>query len=107
MLNLNIPALIEVREGITVNLALSVSQAIEHDVPQYTMKEEVKKLQEEQKLNRRLTSEDYDEIGKTDTVTFWFIDGKSLTYRVGEEITAEQFEEVSKDILALTYKRKK
>lgn len=106
MLNLTVPALIRIREGITVNLSLSVSQAVERDVLQWRIKDDVQQKIDSGSLNRSLTREDYEEDGKTDTVTFWFIDGKQLTYRVNHEITSEEFDRISEDLEALNYERK-
>lgn len=106
MLNLSVPALLKIREDITVNLSLSVSQSLEKDSPQYKVKDEIKKLGDEGKLNRSLTKDDYEEVGKCDVVTLFFHDGRSLQYRVGHEITAEDFDRIKEDIHTLTYKRK-
>lgn len=107
MLNLSVPALIRIREGITVNLSLCVSQAVERDVMQWRIKDAVQSLIDEGKLNRSLTREDYEEDGKSDTATFWFIDGKQLTYRVNHEITSEDFERIASDLASLEYLRRK
>jgi len=98
MLNLSVPALLKIREGITVNLSLSVSQAVEKDVPQYRPKEGIEKPSKQ---------EDYEEYAKADVITFWFIDSKSLSYRVGQEITGEDFVRISVDLEQLQYKQKK
>jgi len=98
MLNLSIPALIKIREGLTVNLALSVSQAVERAVPQYKLKEGIAKATKQ---------DDYEPNGTADTVTFWFIEGRSLAYRVGEEITEEDFVRVEGDLAKLQYVAKK
>jgi len=107
MLNLSVPALIKIREGITVNLSLSVSQSFDKDMPQYAVKPAVKKLVDSGEIGRQLVQDDYEEIGKSSTATFWFIDGKSLTYRVGEEITQDDYERIVADLDSLNYKLKK
>ena len=106
MLNLNVPALLKIRDDVTVNLSASVSQSIEHGAPQYKVKDDIKKLSDEGKLNRALTKDDYDEVGKVNVITFFFADGRSLQYRVGSEITEEDFIRIEADINAITYKRK-
>lgn len=94
MLNLTVPALIKIREGITINLSLSVSQAVETDVPQYKVKEGI---------DNPTKQEDYELNGTANVITFWFIDAKALTYRVGEEITQEDFDRISTALQQLNY----
>ena len=106
MLNLSVPALLKIRQDITVNLSLSVSQSIERGAPQYKVKDDIKKLSDEGKLNRALTRDDYEEIDKCDVVTLFFLDQRSLQYRVGHEISEEDFLRIEQDISSLTYKRK-
>ena len=98
MLNLSVPALLKIREGVTVNLSLSVSQAVETDVPQYKVKAGIEKPSKQ---------EDYELNGTADTVTLWFIDKERLVYRVGEEITREDFVRISEHLSNLHYVSKK
>jgi len=106
MLNLSVPALLQIREGITINLALSVSQSVEPAMPQYKLKDDIKKLSEEGKLARSLRSDDYIQTGTADTVSFWFIDGRSLVYRVGEEISSDDFARIEDSLTQLQYRLK-
>ena len=100
MLHLQAPALIRIREGITVNLSASISQAIECDVPQRRLKKDYKGHPQEAK------PEDYEEYAKMNTISFWFIGGTSLAYRVSEEISQEDFERVSDVLTNLQYRLK-
>ena len=96
MLNLTAPALLKIRDGITINLALSVSQSVERDTVQYKLKDGIEKGEKR---------DDFDQY-KADVVSFWFIDGKSLSYRVGEEITAEDFDRIKLQLENLQYRPK-
>ena len=107
MLNLSVPALLKVRDDITINLSLSVSQSIEYGAPQFKVKDDIKAKSDAGELKRALTKDDYDEIGKANVVTFFFSDGRSLQYRVGEEITEDDFRRIEADLHTLTYQRKK
>jgi hypothetical protein len=104
MLQLQVPALIKIREGITVNLSNSVSQAIEHKLPQRKLKDGAKAKCEAEK--RQPKDDDYEEYAQMDTVSFWFVGGTSLSYRVSEEITQEDFNRISTTLTELTYKGK-
>ena len=61
MLHIQAPVLIKIREGITVNLAMSISHAVEHNLPQSRLKKERKDPP---------TKNDYEVYGKADTVSF-------------------------------------
>lgn len=103
MLHLNAPALIEIREGITLNLATSVSQAVERGLPLQRLKKEA---EARVRAGERPKADDYETYGKADTVSFWFIGGTSLCYRVGEEITQKEFEKVAAVLKSLQYRLK-
>ena len=98
MLHVQAPVLIKVRDGITVNIGVSVSQAIEKQLPQYKLKEGF------DKDKRTPTQADYDVTGHADTVTFWFTGGTSLSYRVGHEITQEDFDRIQSQIEHLNFR---
>lgn len=98
MLHIQAPVLVKIRDGITVNLSQSFSQAIEHQVPQKKLKKEYKGNPTEAK------PEDFEISGKLDTVSFWFADGRSLAYRVGEEITQDDFNRIEKQMLSLEFR---
>ena len=101
MLHLNAPALIEIREGITLNLATSVSHAVERGVPLQRLKKDYVA-----KTGERPKASDYEVYGNADAVSFWFIGGTSLCYRVGEEITQKEFEKVAAVLKSLQYRLK-
>jgi len=101
MLHINAPVLLKIREGINVNLSMTLSLAVEHDVPQKRIKEESK-----EKPAHTLTAKDYEEYGTADTVSFWFIGGTSLAYRVGHEITQEEFNRIKAHLQGLQYRTK-
>jgi hypothetical protein len=100
MLHLQAPALIKIREGITINLSNSVSQAVEHDVKLRRLKKDYKGNPQEAK------PEDFEEYSTANVVSFWFIGGTSLSYRTGEEISEEDFVRISKILTNLQYRMK-
>jgi hypothetical protein len=101
MLHVQAPVLIKVCDGITVNLSVSVSQAIEKQLPQHRLKDGVVLD------GRKSTQDDYEVHGHADTLSFWFAGGTSLSYRVGEEITQEDFDRVEKQIDDLNFRTAK
>ncbi len=105
MLHINAPALIKIREGITVNISQSVSQAVEKQVPQRRLKEGVRELCEKEK--RAPQPDEYEAVGNADTLSFWFMGGTSLSYRVGEEITQKDFDRIANILTNLQYQVKK
>lgn len=100
MLHIQAPVLVKIRDGITVNLSQSFSQAIERQVPQKKLKKEYKGNPTEAK------PEDFEITGKLDTVSFWFADGRSLAYRVGHEFTQADFDRVEKQMISLEFRTK-
>jgi len=88
--------LLKIRGDITINLALSVSQSIERDKVCFRLKDGIKKGEKR---------DDYDEY-KADTVSFWFLGDQSLSYRVGEEITKEDFNRIELQLENLQYRPK-
>jgi len=100
MLHLSVPALIKIREGITVNLSTSVSQAVERNVPKRALKKDYKGNPKE------ATPGDYEDVGTYDVISFWFIGGTSLAYRVGEEIAQEEFDRIASVLDNLQYRTK-
>lgn len=104
--NITIPTLVKIREGIRINLTLSVSHAIERDVTQTRIKPEIQELFNTQKLDRKLTPEDYEECGKTNAISFWFVGDSSLIYRVGKEITQEDFDRIEKTLQSIEFRMK-
>jgi len=96
--------IVKIREGIGVNLSMAVSHAIEYDLPIRALKPEVKEALKKQTLGREINSDDYIEEGRANTVMFWFIGGASLTYRVGHEITQEDFDRIEATLENVTYR---
>ena len=107
MIHVDIPALVKIYADMRGNVSLAVSCAIDYDQPQYELKPDVRALKEEGKLSRSLIESDYEVVGKADTVSFWFIGGTSLIYRVGVEITRDDFDRIKADLSQLEFKGKK
>lgn len=103
-LHIEVPTLIKIRDGIRVNVSVSVSHAVEYQLPQRELKKDVQALVNSGTLARKLTAEDYVERAPCDTVSFWFIGAQPLTYRVGREITAEDFTRIVRDLNELEYR---
>ena len=101
MLHIQVPTIIKVREGITVNLSMSVSHAVEHALPQSRLKKEYTGNPHEAKPS------DYEVYDKCNTVSFWFVGGTSLAYREGHEITAEDFQRVKRQMEGLIFNDRK
>lgn len=97
MLHIQAPVLIKIREGITVNLSMSVSHAVEPNLPQSRLKSTYDK-------NKSPTQSDYEPAGTADTVSFWFVGGTSLCYRVGHEISQEDFNRIKLQMEALQFR---
>lgn len=104
MLQLQVPALLKINGNITINLSNAVSQAVEKDLPQKRIKETAQA--DIDSTNRRVSEEDYEVYGEMDTVSFWFVGGTSLSYRVSEEISQEDFDRITETLKELTYKGK-
>jgi len=105
-LQFNAPLTVKIREGIRVNIALSVSHAIEKDLPQKKLKTDVQKEVRAGTLKRALADDDYETTGTADTISFWFIGGTSLSYRVGHEITQEDFNRIEFQLGILEFRTK-
>jgi hypothetical protein len=106
MLHINAPVLIKIRKGIAINLAMTLSLAVENAVPQTRLKKEVADAIQAGSRTEQPTDADYEEYGKADTLSFWFIGGTSLAYRVGHEITQEDFDRAKAQIVGLLYRTK-
>ncbi len=107
MIHFQAPILVKIRDSIKVNVSLSVSHAIERALPQTKIKDEIAKKIKDDTLKRTLTKDDYEETEKCDTISFWFIGGTSLSYRVGHEIKQADFERVVSHLDSLTYRTPK
>ena len=104
---INIPTILKIREGITVNLSLSVSQAVEAKLPQRRLTKESREAINNGSLKHTdVNDEHYEVAGSADTLSFWFIGNSSLSYRVGEEIEQEDFDRVSAQLKAIQYRMK-
>jgi len=106
MIHFQAPILVKVREGIRINLSHTVSHAVEKNLPQRRLKKEISDAVKAGTHKKPLEDGDYEEYTKMDTISFWFIGGTSLAYRVGEEIKAEDFERIVRDLEALEFRRK-
>ena len=103
---INIPTLVKIRDGIRVNVSMATSHAVEYDQPQLQLKAEVKNLQENGTLKRKIREDDFEKIGEADVISFWFIGGQALSYRVGEEFTQTDFDRVKNVLETLEYRTK-
>lgn len=101
-----IPTAVRMYDGVYVNMSAAVSYAAEKDLPQRELKPEVKKLVDEKSLGRPIREEDYNEIGKADTVSFWFIGGSSLCYVVSDKFTQADYDRVEKTFENIEYRTK-
>jgi hypothetical protein len=79
---------------------MSISHAVEHALPQRRLKKDYKGTPHEAK------DSDYEEYGKSDTISFWFVGGTSLAYRVDHEITQEDFDRVKVQMENLHFRTK-
>ena len=104
MIHFQAPILMKVRDGIRVNLSMTVSHAIERQLPQRRLVKEVAEQVKARTLNRELREADYEQYDVCDTVSFWFAGGSSLSYRVGHEVTQEDFERIVRDLQSLEYR---
>lgn len=106
MLHINAPVILKIREGISVNLSQTVSQAVEKALPQRRIKKEIAEKIKSGEHKKEPLEADYEEYGKADTLSFWFIGQSSLSYRVGHEITQEDFDRVQAQLIALQFRTK-
>ena len=106
MLHINAPVILKIRDGITVNLSQTVSQAVEHGLSQKRLKKEIADQIKSGTKTDATKDEDFEEYGKADTLSFWFIGGTSLSYRVGHEIKQEDFNRIEAQLIALQYRTK-
>ena len=71
------------------------------------MKDDVKKaVAEGKRAQQSVTKDDYEETGKADTVSFWFIGGTSVQYVVGQEIVQEDFDRINRQLKSLELREK-
>lgn len=105
MIKVSVPTIIKIREGITINLSLSVSQAVEKQLPQKRLKADAKEAINNGTLKHTDVQDSHYEVyNKADTLSFWFTGNQSLAYRVGEEISQEDFDRVSIQLNAIQYR---
>jgi uncharacterized protein YneR len=106
MLHINAPVIIKIREGVTINLSQTVSQAVERDLPQNRLKKEIADKIKSGAMTDKPKEEDYEQYATAHTLSFWFIGGTSLSYRVGHEITVEDFNRIEKIMNSLQFRTK-
>lgn len=106
MIHFQAPINVKIRDGIRVNVTAAVSHAVERGLVQKKLKKEIGDAVRAGTLKRGLIDADYDDDGKCDTISFWFVGGTSLCYRVGFEITQEDFKRIVGDLEAMEFKRK-
>ena len=104
--HIEIPTLIKICDGVRVNVSLSVSHAVERDKEQRELDPKIEALHSNGTLKRPLTIEDYVVTGNADTVSFWFVGGNSLSYRVGFEINQEDFERIQSQLQTIEFRTK-
>jgi len=105
-IHIDLPTLLKIREGIRVNLNMTASHSIEYDQPITQIKPDIQKQFNDGSLKRHLTAEDYEEIGKADIISFWFVGGNSLVYRVGKEISQEDFEQIKSTLQTIEFRKR-
>ena len=104
-LRIDVPTMIRTSVGVRVNVSLSVSHSIERGVIQRVLKRDVRnRLQAKAMLPTDVTDEDYEDSIAQDVITFYFIGGTALTYTVGKNITAEEFERIAHQLQSLEYR---
>lgn len=92
------PIQLKITNDVTVVLDNVVSYAIEKGIAFRKPKAGAKPDDE-----GNYAPEDYD-IKAADTISVFFVGGNGLTFRVGEEITREDFDRVSKSLKVLEFK---
>jgi hypothetical protein len=106
-LHIEIPIQIKIREGIRVNVGLAVSHAVEKGAKQSQLKKEVsEKLKSGDMKPGDVTEKDYELGEPVDTISFWFVGGTSLSYRVGKEIEQSDFDRIDKQLQSLEFRSK-
>ena len=106
MLHINAPLLLKIRDGIALNCSMVLSLAAEKDAPQKRLKKEVADAIKSGAQVEQPTDKDYEVYASADTLSFWFIGGTSLAYRVGFEITQEDYNRVEAQLQGLHYRTK-
>ena len=94
------PIQIKITNDVTVNFNNVVSYAVEKGLAYRRPKEDA--VPDE---NGKYKEEDYD-IKAADTISIFFIGGHGLTFRVGEDITREDYDRVAKSLKVLEFKLK-
>jgi len=92
------PIQLKITNDVSVVVDNVVSYAIENGVAYRKLKEGAKPDDK-----GAYSDESYD-IKAADTISIFFIGGHGLTFRVGEEITREDFDRVSKSLKVLEFK---
>lgn len=92
------PIQLKITDDVTIILDNVVSYAVEKGIAYRKPKEDA--VPDE---NGKFNDEDYD-IKAADTISIFFIGGNGLTFRVGEEITREDFDRVAKSLKVLEFK---
>jgi hypothetical protein len=92
------PIQLKITEDVTIILNNVVSYSVEKGVAYRKPKPTATADEDGQ-----YAVEDYD-VKAADTISIFFIGGNGLTFRVGEEITREDFDRVSKSLKILEFK---
>lgn len=106
MFHVNAPIILKIREGIAINLSMTTSFASEEKMEQKRVRPDIEAAIRAGTHKQALVASDYEVTGKTDTVSFWFIGGTSLSYRVGFEIDQADFDRITAQLNALMYRTK-
>ena len=93
------PYQIKITEDVSIILNNAVSYAIEKGLAHRKLKEGATVDEKTGKY----TEDDFT-ISAADTISVYFLNGEGLTFRVGSEITSEDFERISKSLKALEFK---
>lgn len=92
------PIQLKITNDVTVVLDNVVSYAVEKGIAYRKPKADATP---DEKGNYK--DEDFD-VKAADTISLYFIGGHGLTFRVGEELTREDFDRVSKSLKVLEFK---
>ena len=96
MIHIDVPTTVRINETDRINLSLCVVSSLVKD--QSVM---VQTYNDSDEPAAMIAS------GKTaDTVTFWFIGGTPVTYRVGYEITQSEYDRIESIIKSVEFKPK-
>lgn len=90
------PIQIKITNDVSVVLDNVASYAVEKGLSYRVLKEGTPTKPE-------YTDEDYN-VKAADTISVYFIGGHGLTFRVGEEITREDYDRISKSLKTLEFK---